>query len=32
LVAVRGDPLSDITLLQRVQVVIKGGVVMVDRR
>ncbi len=32
LVAVRGDPLADITLLQRVQLVMKGGVVVVDRR
>jgi len=26
LVAVRGDPLADITLLERVDVVLKGGV------
>ncbi len=32
LVAVRGDPLMDITLLQRVQLVVKGGMVVVDRR
>lgn len=32
LVAVRGDPLTDITLLQRVQLVLKGGAVAIDRR
>jgi imidazolonepropionase-like amidohydrolase len=25
LIAVRGDPLADITLLERVEVVVKGG-------
>jgi imidazolonepropionase-like amidohydrolase len=32
LVAVRGDPLRDITELQRVVLVMKGGVVAADRR
>lgn len=32
LVAVRGDPLRDITELQRVVVVLKGGALVVDRR
>jgi len=32
MVSVRGDPLADITLLQKVQLVLKGGVVAVDRR
>jgi imidazolonepropionase-like amidohydrolase len=27
LIAVRGDPLADITLLERVDVVVKGGAV-----
>jgi imidazolonepropionase-like amidohydrolase len=31
-VAVRGDPLADITLLERPSVVIKGGAVVIDRR
>ena len=31
-VAVRGDPLADITLLERPSMVIKGGTVVVDRR
>lgn len=32
MVAVRGDPLADVTELERVTVVIKGGKVMADRR
>lgn len=32
LVAVRGDPLADITLLQKVQLVVKGGAIALDRR
>jgi len=32
LVAVRGDPLTDITALERAVVVIKGGAIMKDRR
>jgi len=32
LVAVRGDPLADITILERAAVVIKGGAIVKDRR
>ena len=32
MIAVTGDPLNDVTLLQNVPVVIKGGVVVKDGR
>jgi imidazolonepropionase-like amidohydrolase len=32
LIAVSGDPLRDVTILERVQLVMKGGAVVIDRR